>query len=329
MSLWIEDKYVGLISPQLELFKKLKDNNYNFRCPFCGDSKKSKWKARGYIYPVKDRLNYKCHNCGHGTSLYGLLQHVDAFLAKQYNVERFKEGKANNRVFSTTSKVDDFKPKFREKSILDEVAVKAITSRKATDYIVSRGISEQWLNRLYYVEHWSDIEKLDESLVDTLIGDEERIIIPFYDTNGSLIAVQGRAIGSNPRRYLTAKIQKDKPLIFNLDTVDTGQRYYVTEGPFDSMFLHNAVAVAGSDLKRVPHNDNAVYVFDNQPRNVELVKIIESLPDTYNVCIWPNNIQQKDINEMFLVGLEVEDIINSNTYSGLRRKLAFSKWRKV
>ena len=114
-----------------------------------------------------------------------------------------------------------------------------------------------------------------------------------------------------------------------MDNVDLNQRYYVTEGPFDSMFLPNAIAVAGSDLKRVPHNDNAVYVFDNQPRNAELVKIIESLPDTYNVCIWPNNIQQKDINEMFLVGLEVEDIINSNTYNGLRRKLAFSKWRKV
>lgn len=328
MSLWIEDKYVGLLSPQLEVFKKVKDKNYNFRCPFCGDSKKSKWKARGYLYPAKDRLNYKCHNCGHGTNLGGLLEQVDPFLAKQYRIERWKEGQGTRKSVPTSNTVD-FTPTFRQKTALDDVAVKAITSRKATDYIVSRGISEQWLNRLYYVEHWSDIEKLDESLVDTLVGDEERIIIPFYDTNGSIVAVQGRAIGSNPRRYLTAKIQKDVPLIFNMDNVDLNQRYYVTEGPFDSMFLPNAIAVAGSDLKRVPHNDNAVYVFDNQPRNVELVKIIESLPDTYNVCIWPNNIQQKDINEMFLVGLEVEDIINTNTYSGLRRKLAFSKWRKV
>ena len=328
MSLWIEDKYVGLLSPQLEVFKKVKDKNYNFRCPFCGDSKKSKWKARGYLYPAKDRLNYKCHNCGHGTNLGGLLEQVDPFLAKQYRIERWKEGQGSRKSVPTSNTVD-FTPTFRQKTALDDVAVKAITSRKATDYIASRGISEQWLNRLYYVEHWSDIEKLDESLVDTLVGDEERIIIPFYDTSGSIVAVQGRAIGSNPRRYLTAKIQKDVPLIFNMDNVDLNKRYYVTEGPFDSMFLPNAIAVAGSDLKRVPHNDNAVYVFDNQPRNVELVKIIESLPDTYNVCIWPNNIQQKDINEMFLVGLEVEDIINSNTYNGLRRKLAFSKWRKV
>ena len=106
--MWIEDKYVGLLSPQLEVFKKLKDNNYNFRCPFCGDSQKSKWKARGYIYPIKDKLNYKCHNCGHGTNLYGLLKHVDPYLAKQYNVEKFKEGKANTRVFTVESKVKDF-----------------------------------------------------------------------------------------------------------------------------------------------------------------------------------------------------------------------------
>jgi len=329
MSMWIEDKYIGLVSPQLEVFKKLKDNNYNFRCPFCGDSKKSKWKARGYVYPIKDRLNYKCHNCGHGTNLNGLLQHVDPFLAKQYRVEKFKEGKANNRVFTVESKVNNFAPMFKEKTVLDKVLHKAITNKDALDYLQSRDIpSDRW-SEFFYAEQWSDVEGLDPILEDTLVGDEPRLIIPFYDRDGSLVAVQGRALDNNPRRYLTAKIQKDKPLIFNFNNVILTERHYVTEGPFDSLFLSNSMAVGGSDLKRVPHNEHTVYVFDNQPRNLELVRIIEELPDTYNVCIWPNDIEYKDINDMILAGLEVEDIINNNTFNGLRRKLAFSKWRKV
>ena len=329
MSMWIEDKYVGLLSPQLDVFKKLKDNNYNFRCPFCGDSQKSKWKARGYIYPIKDKLNYKCHNCGHGTNLYGLLKHVDPFLAKQYNVEKFKEGKANTRVFTVESKVKNFSPKFKEKSVLDTVLYKALTNKLSTDYLASRDIpSDRW-GEFYYAEKWSDVEGLDPILEDTLVGDEPRLVIPFYDRDGSLVAVQGRALDDNPRRYLTAKIQKDKPLIYNYNNVILDKRHYVTEGPFDSLFLPNAMAVGGSDLKRVQHNEHTVYVFDNQPRNLELVNIIDALPDTYKVCIWPSNIEQKDINDMIQAGLEVGHIINTNTFNGLRRKLAFSKWRKV
>lgn len=329
--MWIEDKYIGLVSPQLEVFKKLKDNNYNFRCPFCGDSKKSKWKARGYVYPIKDRLNFKCHNCGHGTNLNGLLTLVDPFLAKQYRVERFKEGKgsANSRVYTVESKVKDFAPKFKEKSVLDNVLYKALVNKDALDYLQSRDIpSDRW-GEFYYAERWSDVEGLDPVLEDTLIGGEPRLIIPFYDQDGSLVAVQGRALDDNPRRYLTAKIQKDKPLIYNLNKVKFNERHYVTEGPFDSLFLTNAMAVGGSDLKRVPHNEHTVYVFDNQPRNAELVRIIEDLPDTYNTCIWPSSIEYKDINDMIQAGLEVEHIINTNTFNGLRRKLAFSKWRKV
>jgi transcription elongation factor Elf1 len=329
MSMWIEDKYIGLVSPQLEVFKRVKDNHYNFRCPFCGDSKKSKWKARGYVYPIKERLNFKCHNCGHGTNLGGLLEHVDPFLAKQYRVERFKEGKTKSVPVDVQDTPTVFKPAFKEKTVLDKVLSKAIVSKDATDYLASRGIASDLWPMFYYAEKWSDVEGLDPQLEDTLIGDEPRLIIPFYDADGALVAVQGRALDDNPRRYLTAKIQKDKPLIFNLDKVKLNERHYVTEGPFDSLFLPNAMAVGGSDLKRVPHNEHTVYVFDNQPRNAELVRIISELPDTYNVCIWPNNIEHKDINDMILAGLEVEDIINNNTYNGLRRKLAFSKWSKV
>ena len=62
---YIDQKYLLLVSPQLKLFKKKSDGLYNFRCPYCGDSQKSRTKARGYVFRKKNDLFYKCHNCGH------------------------------------------------------------------------------------------------------------------------------------------------------------------------------------------------------------------------------------------------------------------------
>ena len=60
--LYTEIKYLNLISTQLPLFKRKKDNLWNFRCPICGDSERNKTKARGYVFEVKGKLVYKCHN---------------------------------------------------------------------------------------------------------------------------------------------------------------------------------------------------------------------------------------------------------------------------
>ena len=81
--MYIEQKYLLLASSQLQGFKKKGDYVYNFRCPYCGDSQKSKSKARGFFFPKENNLIYKCHNCGKGASLKNFL--------KNYNKEEMQK----------------------------------------------------------------------------------------------------------------------------------------------------------------------------------------------------------------------------------------------
>ena len=89
---FIDVKYVALVSPQLQKFTKKKESLYNFRCPYCGDSRKRKDKARGYIFKVKNDLVFKCHNCGVGRTFTNFLKDQNQILYDQYVLERYKEG---------------------------------------------------------------------------------------------------------------------------------------------------------------------------------------------------------------------------------------------
>ena len=85
MSSYIDLKYIMMLSPRLDKFKKVRDNLFNFRCPYCGDSQKFRNKARGYFYKKKNDFLYKCHNCGKGTTFGKVLQEIDTDTYKEYN----------------------------------------------------------------------------------------------------------------------------------------------------------------------------------------------------------------------------------------------------
>ena len=335
--LWIDHKYMGLLSTHVERFTRKSDKLYNFRCPFCGDSTKNKWKARGYVYDIKGKLNFKCHNCGHGTSMGGLLEHLDGFLFKQYKIEKFKEGYGNSapEPIKEATLPMEFTPKFKEKNILDKLMQKVDSlsdDHECKIFCRKRLIPVDKLSNLYYIDNVQKLEQLSEKYKDRIIGEEPRLVIPFYSKNGNLIGVTCRALGENKLRYLTIKLN-DHPLIYNLDKISTTTPIYVTEGPIDSMFLSNAIAVGGSDLKRVDKfvDGDLIYVFDNQPRNKELVKLM-MLHDAKKMVVWPNHVKEKDINEMIMAGMavrEIKEIIDRNTFSGLSLKLAITQWSKT
>ena len=328
MSLWIDTKYIGLLSSKLDKFSRRQEGLYNFRCPFCGDSKKSKWKARGYVYVVQNKMNYKCHNCQHSTSLSGLIEHLDQNMHKAYKLEKFKDGFSNTVV--KTDKTFDYKPKFKTKDIVDDICVKL--SKLEDDHIAikfckKRSIPEEKYRELYYINDTQKLEALSDKYKNRVFGNDKRLVIPFRNVDNELIGVTCRALEKNPLRYLTVKVN-DQPLVYNLDKVDKNKIVYVTEGPIDSMFLPNSIAVGGSDLKRVLNSDyNFVFVFDNEPRNKELLKVMDSMLD-YKMVVWPKNNYEKDVNDMILNDREIMNIIDKNTFSGLRLKMALSAWRK-
>lgn len=334
--LWIDQKYLNLISPKLQRFKRKTENLYNFRCPVCGDSQKNKFKARGYAYEVKGSMAFKCHNCSFSGGLSKLIEHVDPYIHKQYKLEKFKE-QGNRKQSNNEIKTFDYKPTF-DYSPLKKVQklTELEFEHKAVQYIIGRKIPQEVFEELYYVDNIKKLEDVFPEYKDRLLGNEERIIIPCFTRQKKLIGLTCRGINNERLRYVTIKAIKDHPLVFGLNKVDLSKPIYVTEGPIDSMFLDNSISVGGSDFKRIADfadKEKFVMVYDNQPRNRELLSQMQrTIDDGYKIVIWPTNIKEKDINEMIMSGNsrnEILDIINSNTCSRLSATIKFKEWRKI
>ena len=321
----IDSKYIGLVSSRLQKFKRVKANLYNFRCPLCGDSQKHKNKARGYFYQVKTNTNYKCHNCGASLSFNNFLKQIDTTLHKQYVMEKFKEGHAGGRNFVVDEPKFEFKkPIFKKKLNLPKASDVPI----AREYLERRRLNP---SKFYFAQKFQEWVNTQKQTFSNIVKDECRIIIPMYDTNSELIGFQGRSLGPNSVKYITVMLNEEAPKIYGLDQIETKKPIYIVEGPFDSTLVENSVAMCGSDIDiRTFGWSDYIWVFDNEPRNREIVNRISKTIDRGDkVVIWPPNIEQKDVNDMILRGHNVMNVLESNTYSGLKAKIKFNYWKKI
>ena len=337
MSVFIDRAFLLRISPKLQRFTQKKEDLYNFRCPLCGDSQKNKTRSRGYVYRKKNDYFYMCHNCGASTSFYNFLDKVDPTLVKEYALERYKNGD-NNKSNHKTPGFEDFKtekPSF--KKALELPSIDSLPEAHfAKGYVHDRRIPQAFHSQLYYAEDFAAfIQNL--GIENTNLKEKDRrLVIPFYDKEKNLVALQGRALGESKLRYITLKLHDDNHKFFGLDRIDEDKMIYVVEGPIDSMFLDNAVATADSNLESITSiydKSKITLVFDNEPRNKEIIKKIDdAIEKHYNVVIWPEMIDSKDINDMVLEGFspdEIQDIISKNTFVNLRAKAEFVNWKKV
>ena len=328
----LDDQYVILVSHRLELFKRQKKGLFNFRCPYCGDSQKRKNKARGYLFQVKNNYVYKCHNCGIGRSLSNFLKDQDPTLHDQYVMEKFKDSNSavGKSTFVPAPKFNLKTPKFDTKSIDLEKISELNTSHVAREYLEKRQI--KCLDYFYYAPKFKEWTNKQKKTFDTLRQDGHRIIIPFFDEDGKMFGYQGRSLDPNPRmRYITVMLDESKIKIFGLDRIDPTKPVHIVEGPFDATFLKNSVAMAGSDIDPRTYNwSDYIWVYDNEPRNREIVnKISKSIDRGDKVVIWPKNIQQKDINDMILAGHDVQKVVESNVYHKLEANLKLNDWKRV
>jgi hypothetical protein len=320
----IDDKFINLLSTRLEKFKKVKPGLYNCRCPICGDSKKNKSKARGYFYDVKNNTNYKCHNCGVTLSFNNFLKKVDVNLHRQFSIEKFKDGKTGKNFVAEEPKFNFEKPTFKTKLNLP----KATENEVAKRYLESRKLNP---DKFYYADKFKSwVNSLKRYTFDDLKYDEPRIVIPIFYKK-ELVGFQGRALDSSLIKYITIMLDEDAPKIYGLDEIQKDKIIYITEGPFDSTFIHNSIALCGADGDVTKWGIcNPVWIYDNEPRNAEIHRRIERcINDGERVVIWPSSIKEKDLNDMVLSGLNVLNVIESNTYSGLEAKLKFTTWKKI
>ena len=320
----VDSKYVGLVSSRLQKFKRVKADLYNFRCPICGDSQKNKNKTRGYIYSVKNNTNFKCHNCGASMSLNNFIKELDPMLHKQYTMEKFKEGHTGKNFVVEQPKFEFVKPVFKRNLNLPKASEVSI----AREYLTKRKLNPE---KFYFADKFKEWTNTQKVMFDTIGRDECRIIIPMYNEDKNLIGFQGRSLVPNLVKYITVMLDEDAPKIYGLDQVDSSKPIYIVEGPFDSTFIQNAVAMCGSDVNIGSFGwSNYIYVFDNEPRNREIVNRISKTIDRGDkVVIWSTSIEQKDINDMVLAGLNVQSVVESNTYYGLEAKLKFNTWKKI
>ena len=336
MSSFIDIKYINLLSAKLPKFKRKSDNLFNFRCPHCGDSKKSSTKARGFVYRKKNDMFFKCHNCGMGQSLSNLIKFLDPTLHKEYCFERFKDGKRDSKPEFDFTPSKLLKTKTFADKALDELVRfdKLVTTHPAKRFVYKRLIPKEHWDKFYFCSKFYEwTNEIVPNKFPNLKGDHPRVVIPFFDREGKFFAFQGRAFGKEQPKYITIKFDESKQKIYGLDRVDLNKPVMITEGPIDSLFLDNAIALAGADAVVNIQHKQCTMIFDNEPRNKQIIDRMEKAVDKkFNLVVWPKSLKYKDINDMIIAGktsAEIETIISNNTYCGLTARQHINNWKGI
>jgi len=337
--LWLEQKYIGIISSRLERFRR-NNNTYNFRCPICGDSQRNKSKARGFLF-IKDdgHYLYHCHNCHVTMGLDKFIQSIDAVTHDEFIKEKLtstytpsgKRIKTDVELFADKMK----KPKFISATPLK--VIKKISqlghNHPAKKYVVKRGIPNPYHAKLFYAPKFkSFVNSVLPGKFESTDNDEPRLIIPFLDENKDLFGFQGRSFSKKGLRYITIMLNQSMPKIFGLEDCDRTKTHFILEGPIDSMFVDNSIAMAGSSIDYRYVNENSVFVFDNEPRSAAICDKISNVIDKgYKVSLFPEHLQQKDINDMILSNpnIDIQQVLTHNVSSGLEAKILFTAWKRI
>ena len=329
---YIDVKYISMASASLQRFERKKDGLYNFRCPYCGDSQKRKDKARGYLFKIKNDYVYKCHNCGVGRTFTNFLKDNNQMLHDEYVMERYRDGLTGKNTQTKEPKFQFTKPVFKKSE--QDIELQKISdlniSHPARQYLEQRKIED--LDYFFYCPKFKEWTNQQKETFSDMRGDSPRIILPLYTADKKLFGFQGRSLSKATKlRYITVILDENQPKLFGLDKVNFDETVYITEGPFDSTFIRNSIAMCGSDV----HVDrgmfsSVVWVYDNEPRNQQIVERIKKTIDSGNsVVIWPQSILQKDINDMILAGHDVQTVVESNVYRGLEATLKVNEWKRV
>jgi predicted RNA-binding Zn-ribbon protein involved in translation (DUF1610 family) len=329
---YIDVKYISMASASLQRFERKKDGLYNFRCPYCGDSQKRKDKARGYLFKIKNDYVYKCHNCGVGRTFTNFLKDNNQMLHDEYVMERYRDGLTGKNTQTKEPKFQFTKPVFKKSE--QDIELQKISdlniSHPARQYLEQRKIED--LDYFFYCPKFKEWTNQQKETFSDMRGDSPRIILPLYTADKKLFGFQGRSLSKATKlRYITVILDENQPKLFGLDKVNFDETVYITEGPFDSTFIRNSIAMCGSDV----HVDrgmfsSVVWVYDNEPRNQQIVERIKKTIDSGNsVVIWPQSILQKDINDMILAGHDVQTVVESNVYRGLEATLKLNEWKRV
>jgi hypothetical protein len=340
--LYVDEAWMKRLSFGLKRFHKVKKDVHACRCPFCGDSKKSSTKTRFYFYVRKSTLLTQCKNCGYSRSFFNFVSDYSPDSFEEYKKETllhsFTKGKKEEPKQDTSKLLNQSKPK----TLKDAVGFKRLKNtipcidlpedHVAKVYLYKRGFQKAQIEKLLYTDDFKSVaSQLDREASVNLLENEPRIVIPFYDSSGRIKLIQGRALKETKMKYITIKIDDDVDKTYGLESLDASKTSYCVEGPLDSLFVDNCIATCDANLIR---SDADVLIFDNQPRNKDVVNYMQqAIKEGRSIVIWPNSPDGKqDINDMVKSGVTPEllmRVIRKCTYRGITAQLKFNQWKKV
>lgn len=313
---------------------KRSNNRITFSCPFCGDSATDSKKARGNIFSYKNTLLYNCYNCSEALPFEAFLKKFNEVMYKEYKIENLSPFK------KTPVYVIDNKQEKVAKTQIKEIDWKSAflkCNTRALDYLNSRKIPTDGIlwteNFKTSIVDLFDMYGKESSEIGPCFTDA-RIVFPFV-VDGILTYIQGRSIDNSIKkshRYMTSVINEGYK-VFGFDKIKSDEDVFVTEGPVDSLFVINGIAVADANLTRSSqfiNKKHLVLMYDNEPRSkIAIEKMKRALEDGFRVVILPDYIREKDLNEMFLVGYEPNELVRLYQYSGLTGLMRLKQWSKT
>jgi hypothetical protein len=278
----------------------------NVKCPYC--------ESQAFVYKICDMEMFLCHACQR-----------DSNYEKVKSYGNTIKPSNNDRSSGTSIRSSlDYNAVLRHCKSLDSLP----SSHHCIEYVRNRGIPSSLYVDLFWTDNFREIglqtgnqlSKRDKS---------ERLVIPIRDDKGALYGVQGRALDDNELRYITLYFN-DKERLYGMNKVDMTKPFNVVEGPIDSFFVNNCVALCGTNNLDDKYSTLATVILDNEPRNKQIVeKISKYIDRQFKVVIWPDHLKQKDINEMYLAGIDTNTVISNNTYNGITAKIRLNAWKKI
>jgi len=282
------------------MFKSVGDGVFVGSCPYCG--------SQSFKYPDGEKTMFLCHSC-----------------QRNMLFEKVKNGNSSNNHGSNggNHKVQiNFNSLLGLCSVVDSLP----DEHPCVQYVRNRGIDDSRFGDIYFTECFG---KICESIGKNVSGDR-RLILPFFTEEGNLFAMQGRALDDDGPRYITIVFDPDEDRLFGRNAVDLNKPFTVVEGPIDSLFLKNSLAMAGVSNLGNKYLTNAVICLDNEPRNPQIVRRMKKfVDDGFKIVIWPEKVKEKDVNDMVLKGIDVQSVVEQNTYQGLSAKIQLQCWMKV
>lgn len=339
---YIDKKYILILSNYLTLFSDNGNEVYNFRCPYCGDSKKNKFKKRGYIVYDKKKNGYfyKCWNCGTVRNLASFIKDQRPALYNEYRKDKFSSN------FTKPAKVEvpDFstKPKFNTDigTKLIRTLTPATDNTKAYDYCKGRMLPQDKIDTLYYTDDITKITSQLDNYKEKRFRANDALVIPFRQT-GVITHLQLRILDNKDSfKYVTIELNDTYEKVYGMDEVNPNECVYVFEGPIDSMFC-NGIALAQGALHKKSsflksHFKKYVFVYDKDFVNNKdiLASMQKCISMNEKVVLYDKTIlnsSAKDLNDIVKMGLvtDITKYLENNTYKGLPAKMYLNKIKQI